>query len=93
MPAYNRTLLTWGSLSEFDDIDNYFQEQLDVEVQYGHSEYIYHCVSYKESIRRRGHNVALHTLEKIRSLKYNSLVLITTVDAPGCGRAVNIITH
>ena len=80
-------------MSEFDDTENYFQGQLDVEVQYGHSEYIYHCVSYKESIRRRGQNVALHTLEKIRPLQYNSLFLITTVYAPGCGWAVNIITH
>ena len=29
----------------------------------------------------------------LRPLQYNSLFFITTVDAPGCGRAVNIITH
>ena len=30
---------------------------------------------------------------KLRPLQYNSLFLITTVDALGCGRAVNVITH
>ena len=29
----------------------------------------------------------------LRPLQYNSLFLITTVGAPGCGRAVNIIIH
>ena len=37
------------------------------------------------------HEVCL-LLFHIRPLQYNSLFLITTVDAPGCGRAVNIIT-
>ena len=37
--------------------------------------------------------ICLNARLKIRPLQHNSLFLITTIGAPGCGRAVNIISH